>query len=252
MAYAVTALQNVQYHRHTSAREVMYLPGDPGVTYTKGEMCILGATAGVLTKATDSQANAVFRVLETTVCPAATQAFVKPSDFFPRRKESKDLCLVPVQVMVGDGAPVYLANIDGEVDETVASWTAGTRTAVVTTGFAVNDYPNGALAYVYEGPGIGEVNVVEDYVHSSLSVIFHRNFVATLTSSSKIMFLASATAANAVGLFGRVDLSDEDEIDMEDGADDGNYVVYGDWKQIADHLRLGQLPIIGQNHLLNG
>ena len=76
MSFAATALQNVEPFRYTSKYERMWLPGDPGVTFTKGEMCSL--SGGVLIAGTDSAANAYFRVDKTVVSPAASQEFVKP------------------------------------------------------------------------------------------------------------------------------------------------------------------------------
>lgn len=249
MSFSATALNNVEPHRFTSKYEQFLLPGDPGVTFTRGQMCSL--SGGVLIAGTDSAANAYFRVEKTVVCPAATQEFVMPSDVKDSRDEDKDKTLVLVTCMVGDGVPVYLANIKNWCDETVVSYTASTRAIAETTGHTADDYPNGALCYVYEGPGIGEVNVVEDYDHTGgaaeLLLICHRKFKATLTTSSKLIILAEDdTGANAVSLFGRVDLADDDEIDCADGASDGDYVVYCDWRQVAHWLALGQLPIINR------
>ena len=226
----------------------MFLPGDPGVTYTKGELCSF--SNGVLIAGTDSAANAVFRVDKTVVCPAATQEFVKPADIIDYRDTDIQKTLVQCTVMVTGGAPVYLANIKNYQDETVVSYDAATRAVEETTGHGADDRPNGALVYVYEGPGIGEVNIIEDYDHTGgaaeLLLTMHRKFAATLTTSSKYIVLASTAAANAVSLFGRVDLADADEIDVADGGDDGDYVVYCSWHHIAHYLALGQLPIINR------
>jgi hypothetical protein len=248
MAFSETALKNVEPMRHTGRHEIMWLPGDPGVTFTKGELCSL--SGGVLIRGTDSAANAVFRVEKTTVSPAATQAFPLYSDVWPRREASKDLTLVPVQVMVAGGAPVLIANVTNYQDETVVSYTASTRAVAMTTGFGADDRSNSGLAYIYEGPGLGEMNIIEDYDHTGgaaeLLAIFHRAFATTLTTSSKMIVLSSTSGANAVGPFGRVDLSDEDQIDCNDGADDGDYVIFGDWQTVGTYLRLGQLPIINR------
>ena len=248
MAFSATALQNVETLRHTCGQEVMWLPGDPGVTFTKGEMCSF--SNGVLIRGTDSAANAVFRVDHTVVCPAASQEFTKPGDLIEHRTDDKFKTLVQCTAMVAGGAPVYLANITGYQDETVVSYDAATRAVEETTGHGADDRPNGALMYVYEGPGIGECNICEDYDHTGgaaeLLLIAHRKFAATLTTASKYIILASTAGANGVSLFGRVDLADEDAIDVADGADDGDYVVYCDWRHIGHYLALGQLPIINR------
>jgi len=251
MSFAVTALQNVETLRLTAPNETFFLPGDPGVTFTKGEMCSF--SGGVLIRGTDSAANAYFRVDKTVVCPAASQEFPKPGDVVDHRALDKDKTLVQCTAMVGAGNPVYLANIVNWTDETVVSYTASTRAIAETTGHGADDRSNGALLYVWGGPGLGEVNLCEDYDHTGgaaeLLLITHRKFAATLTTSSTYIVLAPTSGANGVGLFGRVDLSDEDQIDVADGADDGDYVVYCDWRQIGHYLALGQLPIINRTAL---
>lgn len=252
MVHSATATQGFQTLRHTSGKEIFYVPGDPGVTFTRGDKCSF--SNGVLIVGTDSAAAAVYRVVETTVVPAASQAFVMPANMHEKRKGAKDLCLVPVEVMLPDGAPIELCTFANQLDDTVISYTASTRALALTTGAGADDYPNGALLYVYEGAGIGEVNIVEDYDHADgaaeLLLICHRAFKATLDTTSKIIILGSSAGANAVSLFGRVDLKDGNELDVIDGASDGDYTVCADWRQIATYLKNLTLPVINTNVLV--
>ena len=247
MAFSPTATANgVPNMRKAGGQEVLFVPGDPGVTLDKGEICAM--SNGVAIVGTDSLAGPHLRPVKSVISPAATQAFVMPGKFNHLGDAAKDLTLCPMQVMLKEGAQILKATIVNQVDETVVSYTAGTRAVECTTGFGADDRPNGALLYVYEGPGKGEVNIVEDYDHTGgaaeLLLICHRAFKATLTTSSKFIVLGSSAAANAVGPFGRVDISTSLLVDVIDGGDDGDYMVYGDWQTIGRCLTVGQLPLI--------
>mgnify|MGYP001239060116 CR=1 FL=1 len=100
MALTATASQGFEKVRTTGCSEIMWLPGDPGVTFTKGDEVALGTTtgnAGLLILATDSLVDCVGRVAKTTICPAATQAFPKPggSDKLPKRPVAETRDLLP-------------------------------------------------------------------------------------------------------------------------------------------------------------
>lgn len=244
MTMSISTLLGFKPYRITGPDETLLLPADPGITIARRSL--LAGSGGVLINATEGLAPPVVNARLGGTIPAASQAFPVPSGMGARHAYAdENKTLIPVKTKVPSGTQVYLVKINGYADETTVTWTASTRTIVCTTGFAVNDYPNGALVYIYEGPGAGELNVVEDYVHSSLSLIMHRNFSATLTTSSKFIVLASASAANAVSpIFGRMDNQDVDEVEVDDGANDGDWCVYGDWYDIARNLKNGWLPVI--------
>jgi hypothetical protein len=243
-----------------SGDEILWLPGNPGDTYTKDDNVGMGGLTsessasagkeGVLILDGDIDKNSVGTVDQTTVCPANTVAF--PYGELPSRnfdpvydRLSRMDCLVPVRSRVPRGTQIKVAKFANFVDDTVVSWTSGTRTIVGTTGHAANDYSNAALVYIYEGPGIGEVNVVEDYVHSSKSLILHRPFVATLTTASKYIVLSGeAATGSGIPLMGRLNAGDSDNLTVNDGANDGEWVVFCDWSRIGEHLRHGQLPVV--------
>lgn len=128
----------------------------------------------------------------------------------------------------------------------------------LTTGFGSDNYGIGAIAYVYEGPGKGEINVVEDYDHTGgtveLMVVFHRPFNATLTSSSKLIFLTGKNAASdgRPSILGRMDLNTSKLWDMDDGYDDGNFVTLMDFLDVANHLVDGAVLAVNATQLIAG
>lgn len=248
MALTATATQGLQLHRYTTENEVLWVPGDPGDTFTRGDAVTAAIGEGILDPAATTETT-VGTVLETVVCSAATQAFPKPADFDPVAKTAADLCLVPIRPAVPSGTPVYKVTFAGHDDETVVSYTASTRAVEATTGAAADDYPNGGLIYVYEGPGIGEVNVCEDYDHTGgaaeLLTICHRPFAATLTTASKYILLAGeAAGSRGIGFFTRIDLADEDNLTVADGANDGKYVVYMSWEEMSTALKNLTLHVV--------
>ena len=254
MAFSPTATApGVPSLRKTGTNEIMMIPGDPGVTLDKGELCAM--SKGVAIVATDSLAGPHLRPLKTTISPAAVgQAFVSPEKQNHLGVASKDLTLCPMQVMVKPGADVILATIVNQVDETIVTYSAANLYIECTTGFGADSRPNGALIYVYNGPGKGEFNIVDGYDHTGgtveLQLDLHRPFTATLTTDSDIIVLGSGAAANAVGPFSRVDISTSLLVDVIDGADDGDYIVFGDWQTIGRHLKVGRLPLIKASDLI--
>lgn len=238
-----------QIVRRVAEHEVLLIPGDPGVTFTKGDRVCM--SNGVAILATDSLADSIGIVEKTIVCPAATQAFPVPPNPPSDLDGAEAKTLIPVMMDLPAGKKVFVGNMKNYVDETVVTYASATRKVGVTTGFGANDRPNGALAYVYEGPGKGELNIVEDYVHTGgtveLELLFHRAFTTTLTSSSKMVVLGSTAAANGVGLLGRMDVYDEDEMDVIDGADDGNYIFYCDFLQAVEYIKNLTVPYINSS-----
>lgn len=250
-----TSLKGFEWEREVAQGEVLYVPGDPGVTYTEGSLVI--PTAGLAVLVTDSANTMVGRVEKTTVCPANTQAFPVPGDVYPPGDTAAMKTLVPIRPLVPVGTPVLKATFAGHQDETVVSYTASTRAIACTTGFGADDRPNGALVYVYEGPGKGEINVVEDYDHSggaaALLLICHRPFNATLTTSSKFIVLSQTSAAVAMGFFGRLDAdADADgKLDLTDGQDDGDFTIFMDFRKAGYYLNNLMLPVIRSSMLFS-
>jgi hypothetical protein len=243
---AARTLQGNEMVRTIQSPDILHLPGDPGVTFTRGDRVAM--SNGVLILATDSLADTIGRVMKTTVCPAATQAFPigpnGPSDLDGAEAKT----LIPIEMDVPAGVKVFAAPISNHCDYTVTSWTAGTRALVVATGFNTNDYPNSAIVYVYDGPGKGQINVIEAYTHATLTLTMHRAFAVAPTSASSVIVLAAAAAANGVGFMGRMDFDDENALEVDDGDDDGNAVLYCDFLKIQEYLKNLSVPYINANY----
>src|SRR3990167_3099513 len=132
MALTATASQGMEPVRLTSAEEIMYLPGDPGVTYTRGDSVYMNgswgtATAGVegLLQVTPADGTVqIGTVTRTTVCPANTQAFPGPGLHNPIEWAAEDKTLVPVKVSVAAGVQVYKCTFASHKDDTVVTYSA--------------------------------------------------------------------------------------------------------------------------------
>jgi len=236
-------LQGITVHSRVSENMIVWMPGDPGVTYTKGKFVSLGAgagTYGVAIVAADSVARAIGRVHKTVVCPAAATPFPIPGS--PPLDLDGDTMktLIPIEI---SRPPAGTQILKGRAylnarDEAVTAYTKATRRVLVTTGPG-NDFGMGSLIYVYDGPGKGECNIVEDYDHtggaSEKMMTLHRPFNVDLTSASKILwFTNSAHAADGIPpIGGLMDLDEASattsEFDTADGYDDGNYETLMDW-----------------------
>jgi hypothetical protein len=147
------------------------------------------------------------------------------------------------------GTQVYKATFANHKDDTVITYTAATRAIACTTGFAADDYPNGGLLYVYEGTGAGQVNLVEDYDHTGgaaeLLLICHRAFATALDSTSKFIVVSGEAVADyGIGFFSRMDADTVSALDASDGANDGDWVVYMDWREAGEFLKNLTLPVV--------
>lgn len=247
------SLKGFEWEREVAQGEVLYVPGDPGVTYTEGDLVEMSVGVSVL--GTDSGNGMVGRVEKTVVCPANTQAFPVPGDVYPPGDTDAMKTLVPIRPLVPVGTPVLKATFAGHQDETVVTYSSSSRYIQCTTGFGADDRPNGALVYVYEGPGKGEINVVEDYDHTGgtveLMLVLHRPFNATLTTSSKFIVLSQTSGAVAQGFFGRLD-SDamgDGKLDLTDGQDDGDFTIFMDFRKAGYYLNNLMLPVIRSSML---
>lgn len=246
MALTATATQGLEFYRYVQEHEVLYIPGDPGDTFTRGDAVTTTVGEGILDPAVADE-MIVGTVAKTTTCAAASVAFPKPGSFNPAHDTSDTL--IPIHSAVPAGTPIYLATFASQADETVVSYTASTRAIAETTGHTADDYPNGALVCFYEGPSIGEVNVVEDYDHTGgaaeLLLILHRKCAGTPTTSTKFIVLAGeAAGSRGMGFFNRIDLADANNLATNDGADLGKFMIYMDWRDSYRFLSNLKVPII--------
>jgi hypothetical protein len=161
-------------------------------------------------------------------------------------------------VTTGDPFEGFATN-DSAVDCESPSTTVSGADRLVVRGYCVandnnkgtggDNYPNGGLVYVYAGPGAGEVGVVADYDDAGGTpdekLILHRAFNATLTSDSKIIIVAGEGAGDrGISIFNRIDSGDEDNLIANDGADNGDWCVYADWRELESYLRQLTLPVV--------
>jgi len=245
MAFTQTCKDGlVPYRMHRSGDRIL-VAGDPGVTFTKNLNYRMVNTAGVAVAITDSDANGFLRCCKTKTCAAATVAFPTSSAAIREWDDSADVdTLISMECMLPD-QQIFAAKLYGYQDETaLTSYTASTRTIVAVTGHGANDRSNGALIYVYSGPGAGEVNIAEDYVHTTLSLVTHRAFSTTLTAASAYIIMAAAADANTVGPGSTMDPYDSDSLHVLDGYDDGDWMVYPSWRDIIALLPTGALPVV--------
>lgn len=259
MALTATASQGFELVRHTTEEEILYLPTDPGITVAKGDLLIksvAGASAtageqGTVVLGVGDDANHLGVAQESIVSPAATVPFPKPLLFDPVAKADTDKTLVPVKVAIASGVPIYKATFKNHLDDTVTAYSASTPSVTLGTGIGTNDYGNGALVYCYEGTGKGGYGIIVAYVQSTKVATLHRAFPVALDTTSKLIILEGAAAVDqGISLMGRIDAADEDELDCSDGADDGNWVVYMDWREMDKYLPNLTLPVIRTSALL--
>lgn len=249
MALTATASQGFEPFRLVAPDEIVYAMGDPGDTYTRGDIVTATVGEGVVDLLAAGE-DFIGVVDRTIVCPVKTQALPAPGDFDPWRNAEKDKCLIPVKGIAAPGTQVFLVTFASHLDDTVISYVNGaTAYAALTTGATADDYPNGALVYVYEGTGKGQVNVVEDYDETGGTVekmlVFHRPFAVALDSTSKIIIVSGeAVASRGIGFFNRADAGDQNNLVANDGSNDGEWLVYADYRTIGSHLAELKLPVI--------
>ncbi len=259
MALTATASQGFELLRLTGPDEVLYVPGDPGDTYTLGDFVVETVGEGLVDPAAaDEETIIIGRVQQTTVCPAASTAWPRPEDPWQAGVDgdADQKTLVPINGIVPAGTPVFLVTFAGHIDDTVSSYvaSAGSMTGAgayiaMTAGPSADDYPNGALVYVYEGTGAGQWNVVMDFdvTGGTVEIMLglHRPFKVALDSTSKYIVLAGEAVANrGVGFFDRVSIADNNNVVVDDGANDGGFMVYADARTIAKYLAQLKLPVV--------
>lgn len=242
MAHTGIATQGFECVGMTTDQDVMYLPGDPGVTFTRGDSVTF--SNGVLVSATAGVAP-MFTVLETVTCPAATVAAPRANDVNKVENASADNCLVQVKPLVSAGWPIHRVTFAQQHDDDVAAYTAATPSLTLTVSPGADNDTNGAIIYVYEGPGAGEILIGADYTHTSLVLTTHRIPNTALTTDSKVIVLeGEGGGVGGIPFFGRVDSGSTSTIDVNDGYDDGDWLLYFDWHQAAGLMKDLQLLVI--------
>lgn len=227
--------------RYTHENELLYVPGDPGDTITREDMLTVTVGEGVLDVAAAGEVP-VCRAAKSVVMAALATGHPRPSTFDPASDTSNTL--IPVKPMIAAGVPVYKATFASHHDDTVATYTAATATISLTTGCGADDRPNGAILYVYGGTGAGQIGVIADYTHVGTAVVMHHAFAVDLDATSEVIILAGEAAGDrGIGFFNRID-GDVDGLVANDGANDGDWCVYLDWREAETYLKNLTLPVV--------
>ena len=175
----------------------------PNTDFAKGDMVVL--TNGMVAKAA---ANA------TNVLGVMAMSYSKTAN--PSAKQTMGL-------VYDNPYNIYRCSF---ADHRDAAATSGTTTTLIDTQLATSadDVWNGAMLWIYEGPGAGDVRIVKDYTGATDILTVEEPFTATPTTSSKYILLGEAGAAGDVIFPGAagVDLKDENTIDANAANKDGD------------------------------
>jgi len=165
----------------------------PGVAFSEGDMVVL--TTGKVAKAAANATNVLGVMAETIAAadnPAAATTYGRVHD---------------------NPYTVFRCSFADHVDSTA---TGGTTTTLVDTALSTStdDYWNGALLYIYEGPAAGSIRTVKDYTGSSDTLTVEEPFPTAPTTASKYILLGAGGSGDVInkGSIG-VDLKDENTID---------------------------------------
>lgn len=114
-----------------------------------------------------------------------------------------------------DPNQIFRCTFADHIDGTATGGTTTTLIDTVNLTADTNDYWNGALVYIYEGPGAGDIRTVSDFDAASDTITVTKPFTATITTSSKYIILGYATGAEdlVLNVGSNIDLKDENTLD---------------------------------------
>lgn len=249
MALTATATQGFEFVQYVDRDFTMWVPGDVGDTFTRGDLVTFTLGEGVADPLASNEVP--LGVVNTTVTtPALATGFPKGSpgnNIYGQLPANNSNTLVEIRPLVPWGTPVTRATFANHADDTVTAYNAATPSLTGTVALGGNDDPNGALLYVHTGTGAGQWNVVADYVTATQVYTLHRAFEVALSTDSEFIVLEGegGGAALGVGVFGRCVPADANNITVNDGADDGDLTVFMDAREIVtelSNLRLKTIP----------
>jgi hypothetical protein len=82
------------------------------------------------------------------------------------------------------------------------------------------------------------VNVIDDYDHGTLKLTMHRAFKVAPTSASKVIVLSGEAVAHyGQSFFCRTQGASGTALTVNNGSNDGNYVIYDSWHTIGENLK---------------
>lgn len=149
----------------------------PNTAFAKGDLVVL--SAGKVVKAAASATNVLGAMA------AAYTTVTNPTGE------------MTVGMVYDQPFNVYRVTFAGHRDGTA---TGGTTTTLVDTGLttSTDNVWNGALLYVYEGPGAGSIRTVKTYTGASDTLTVEKAFPTAITTASKYILLGAAAAAGDV------------------------------------------------------
>lgn len=249
MALTATDTQGFELIGYVQPHQPMWVPGDPGDTFTKGDCVTFAAAEGVAdVAAADEPCYGV--VLETVVCSSATAAGfpdlgVGADKGWGGVLDDETKTLVQILPVVPAGTPIFKVTFSDQTDdENITAYTAGDP-SITVAAVAADDDHNGGLVYVYGGTGAGQWNVVADSTASSNKLTLHRIFATALDTTSDVIYMpGDATTNSAASFFGRVTQKSASKVDVSDGEDDGDWTVFLDARNAAHYLKNLTFPVI--------
>lgn len=147
----------------------------PGEAFQKGDLVVFNN--GKVTKATASTTGQVLGVMAETITASLDD--------------------ITYGKVYDNPFNVYRVTFADHRDATA---TGGSTTTLVDTTLptSADDVWNGALLYVYEGPGAGSIRTVADYTGATDTLTVTKPFPEAITSASKYILLGAAAVVGDV------------------------------------------------------
>lgn len=249
---AATTSRGFEFDRYIQPDEILMLPGDPGVTFTPGDT--VDFTNGVLTACAAAD-SPLYQVVggDPIVCPAATAygfgVYGLDDGFFEGSVYAGMDVYVPCRPLRPKPfTPVMRSTIAAAAtgqDQTIAAYTASTPSITLTTSPGANDDGNAGLIFVHAGTGLGQWNIIADYVHASKVMTLHRKFETALDATSQVLIMVGNTTDTVgIGFGTRIAAVDQTELDATDGGDDGEWAPFLDVREVPTLLNNLMLKVV--------
>lgn len=162
----------------------------PGVSFYKGDMVVLAD--GRVAKAAAGATNVLGVMAETVLAadnPSGKTTYGRVYD---------------------NPFNIYRCTFADHIDSIA---TGGSTTTLIDTTLttSTNDVWNGALLYIYDGPGAGSRRTVIDYIGASDTLVVDEPFPAAITIASKYILLGAGSTAGDVINVGSIGINIKNE-----------------------------------------